>query len=285
MSTERFAILVDSCSDIPEEFIDKYKIYVVPMRLLYKGREYLDKVDISPQEVYDNMHIEVPTTSQPTVGDVASVLNRIAEDGYTTVIAIAISSGLSGSYNSMRLAAEQEKRLKVYVVDTLSIGIGAGASAIYAGSMIEQKLAASEIIEKLNKSINNARIYYSLATLEYLAKGGRIGKVAAALGFLLRIKPIITCDEEGKYTIASKVRGRAHALKELVNLTVNQAKKHVRYYILIAHGSAKEEAQKLLAELKLLLPDSLDFIFSELSPVLGVHTGPGMVGVGIYPID
>ncbi|MDO5022755.1 MAG: DegV family protein [Eubacteriales bacterium] len=285
MSQSKFAILVDSCSDVPQNIIEKENIYVVPIHLHYKNTDYLDKIDISPTEVYEKMPEDIPTTSQPSVGEIVKVLNQIADDGYETVFAIAISSGLSGTYNSMRIAANEEKRLKVIPIDTLNIGIGAGASAIYAAQLIREKLSESEILEKLRHSIAEAKVYFSVATLEYLKKGGRIGKVAAAFGSLLRINPVITCDEEGKYIVASKARGRSRSLKEVVDLAFKYAKKYVNFYVMVSHGNAKEEAQKILDELKLLLPNATNFFMTDLSPALGVHTGPGMVGAGIYPID
>lgn len=284
MNADRVAILIDSCSDVPQQYIAKHHMYVVPVRIAYEHEEFYDRVDITPQEVYDRMGREIPKTSQPSIAVIKDTLDQIAADGYDTVLAIAISSGLSGTYNAMRLIAQEEKRLKVYVLDTLNIGIGAGIEAIYAGELIDSGFSLSDILSRLEDSIRRTHIYFSVATLEYLAKGGRIGKVAAMMGTLLKIKPIITCNEEGVYVVASKVRGRAQSLSEIISIAVREAQKYVRYRIMVAQGSAREEAAKVLAELKKRLPNCVDFIESELSPALGVHTGPGLVGVGVHPL-
>ncbi|MGI6215445.1 MAG: DegV family protein [Christensenellales bacterium] len=285
MNKNKFAILVDSCSDVPQNIIEKENIYVVPIHLHYKNANYLDKIDISPEDVYARMPEDVPTTSQPSLGEIIQVLHKIADDGYETVFAITISSGLSGTFNAVSIAAKEEKRLKVIVIDTLNIGIGAGASAIYASQLINENLSESEIVERLHSSIKEAKVFFSVPTLEYLKQGGRIRKIAATIGSLLKINPVITCDEEGKYIIASKVRGRAKSIKEVVDLVFEQSKKHVKFYILVSHASAKEEAQKVFNELKRRLPNAANFFITDLSPALGVHTGPGMIGAGIYPIQ
>ncbi len=285
MSVNRVAILVDSCSDVPQHYIEQYHMYSVPVRIAYKNAEYYDRVDITPQEVYDRMGEEVPKTSQPSLEAIRDAFERIVRDGYDTVIAIAISSGLSGTYNAMRLVAEDEKRLTIHVLDSLNIGIGTGVSAIYAGMLLEQGLSVDEVLAKLAASIPHTHIYFSVATLDYLAKGGRIGKVSAVMGTLLKIKPIITCNEEGVYVVAAKVRGRAQSIAEIINIAVREAGKYIRYQVMVAHGSAKEEARHALEELKRRLPNCENFIESELSPALGVHTGPGLLGIGVHPLS
>lgn len=285
MSNNRVAILVDSCSDVPQQYVERYRMYMVPMRIVYPNAEYLDRVNITPQEVYDRMPGEVPKTSQPNIETIKETIDRIITDGYDTVLAIAISSGLSGSFNVMRMIAEEEKRIQIYALDTLNIGIGTGIAAIYAGELIEKGLSVSEILHSLEVVIPRTHVYFSVATLEYLARGGRIGKVAAVMGTLLKIKPIITCnEEEGVYVVAAKVRGRAQSLAEMISIAVREAQKYVKYRILVAHGSAKEEMMKVLEELKRRLPNSIEFIEAELSPALGVHTGPGLIGVGVQPL-
>lgn len=283
MSASSVAILIDSCLDIPKEYIQKHNMYVVPVRILYKDGEFRDRVDITPQEVYRRMSAEVPKTSLPDYRDVKAVLDQIVADGYDTVLAITMSSGLSGTCNSLRLMAQEEQRVKMYVVDTLNIGIGAGIQAIFAGEMLSEGKPLSELIAALENSIKRTHIYFSVATLEYLRRGGRIGKVAAAIGTLLNIKPIITCNEEGVYVTCAKTRGHAQSIAEIIKLATKDAGQYVKYRIMVAHGDALQEAQQVLETLKQRLPACQEFILSELSPALGVHTGPGLVGVGVHP--
>jgi DegV family protein with EDD domain len=284
MSDKRIAILVDSGCDVPKEYLERYPFYMVPLKIIYRDGEYLDGITISPQEVYDRFEMEVPKTAQPSLEDMIRALKQIKEEGFTTVLCISISSGLSGTHNAMRLAAQEVDGLEIHFLDTLNIGIGAGVHAMYAAELLEQGLPLDEILEKVKDSIANTRIYYEVASLEYLAKGGRIGKVSAMLGSLLKIKPIITCNEEGQYVTATKARGHVAALATLIRLAIDEAKKWTRFRVIVAHGGAKEEGTRILEELKRRLPNAVDYILSQISPALGVHTGPGLIGVCVHPI-
>ena len=222
MNPQKIAIMTDSCTDVPQELVEQYQMYVVPMRVIYHDREYTDKVDITPQQVYDRLEEEVPHTSLPSIDTVCDVLSRIEQAGYEHVIAVSISGALSGTGNAMRLAAEQFPNLDCRVIDTLNIGIGAGFQAIYAGRLIEQGLDMEEICRKIQYSVEHTRVYFCLATLEYLRKGGRIGRVASMLGSVLNLKPIISCDADGAYYVVSKARGRVKSIAETVALALKQ---------------------------------------------------------------
>ncbi len=281
MNDQKIAILVDSCTDVPDSFIDEYQIFMVPMKIVYRDNEFEDRVNISAQQVYDRLVDEVPKTATPTAGILMNAFEDIREKGYESVIAVSISSGLSGTYSLVCETAKRFPELRVEAVDTRSIGIGAGIQAIYAGKLIKQGLPFEVIVKKLRDSAEHSRVYFCLSTLEYLKRGGRIGKVAAILGSILHIKPVITCNQEGAYCIAATVRGRAKALAETINLAIGNLRENVEYTIAVAHGSAVEEASRVLEELKKRLPDCSMFIECEVSPALGVHTGPGLVGVGV----
>ena len=274
MNPQKIAIMTDSCTDVPQELVEQYQMYVVPMRVIYHDREYTDKVDITPQQVYDRLEEEVPHTSLPSIDTVCDVLSRIEQAGYEHVIAVSISGALSGTGNAMRLAAEQFPNLDCRVIDTLNIGIGAGFQAIYAGRLIEQGLDMEEICRKIQYSVEHTRVYFCLATLEYLRKGGRIGRVASMLGSVLNLKPIISCDADGAYYVVSKARGRVKS-DQLIEISCDG----------MANGSAREEAAKLAQELRQRLPDAQLFLECEVSPALGVHTGPGLLGIGVHVVE
>ena len=285
MNPQKIAIMTDSCTDVPQELIEKYQMYVVPMRVIYHDREYTDKVDITPQQVYDRLEEEVPHTSLPSIDTVCDALSRIEQAGYEHVIAVSISGALSGTGNAMRLAAEQFPGLDCRVIDTLNIGIGAGFQAIYAGRLIEQGLDMDEICRKIHYSVEHTHVYFCMATLEYLRKGGRIGRVASMLGSVLNLKPIISCDADGAYYVVSKARGRVKSIAETVALALKQVQGNAKYCIAVANGSAREEAAKLAQELKQRLPDAQLFLECEVSPALGVHTGPGLLGIGVQVVE
>ncbi len=285
MDDHKTAILVDSCNDVPEEYLARYPMYRVPVKIIYRDREYDDRVDITPQEVYDRLEEEVPRTSLPDEGAVRDAFDRILADGYDTVLCVTISGALSGTGNVVRLTAEQyQDRLRIFFVDTKNIGLGSGMQAMLAGKLLQEGEPAERIHEKVLESVKASRIFFCLSTLEYLAKGGRIGKVSAVLGSLLHLKPIITCNREGAYIVASKVRGRARAIAEMINLAAAEAGRHVRYALAVVQGSAKEETQGVIAEIRRRLPDCGQIIEGDVSPALVVHTGPGLIGIFVQAL-
>jgi DegV family protein with EDD domain len=273
----KIALVTDSSCDLTEEIIKKYNIKVVPLRIIYKDKEYIDRVNISPQQVYDNLSVEVPTTSMPSMGDIDTVFNDIESEGYTHVIAITISSGLSGTYNTIKLVSESHPNLITCVFDSKSLSAGLGALVDKCGHLIAEGKSFEEIVNTLPSIKERISVYYVLETLEYLKKGGRIGKVAGTIGELLNLKPIISVDEEGKYFTYAKVRGRRQSINKLIDIG-DEVLKTTKATIFILHGDALEEGQKLykLFENKNNV-NSLHF--GDISPALGVHTGPGLLAL------
>lgn len=285
MNPQKIAILTDSCTDVPGAFAAQHNIFIVPVRVIYREQEYIDRVNITPQEIYDRLETEVPHTSLPTSEDLRAALARIQSEGYEQVLAVSISSGLSGTANAMRMAAKEFPGLRFRLIDTLNIGIGAGLQAIYASKLVEQGFDMDEICRKLTLSVEHTKVFFCVATLEYLRKGGRIGRVASAVGTILNLKPIISCDEKGMYYVVAKARGRAKSISEAVSLALKQVRGDMRYCVAVANGNAREEAQRLMAELKAKLPDCSMFLESEVSPALCVHTGPGLLGICVQLIE
>ena len=284
MNQNKIAVLVDSCTDVMTEQIDKLGIYSVPVTIIYSDGEYRDKIDISIEEIYERLPLETPRTSLPSGDIVMDTFDRIKRDGYEKLLIISISSALSGTHNMMRVMAESYEGLDIHVIDTRSISYGAGAQAVLAADLAEQGFTMEEIIDALEISIRDSGIFFCLSTLEYLARGGRIGKVSAVLGSILKIKPVITCNAEGAYAIAAKVRGRANAIAETIQLAVAHAKKHLECSVAVIDGNAKEEAARVMQQLKELIPNCKSFIEGTVGPALGVHTGPGLLGIYVQAL-
>lgn len=284
MNQNKIAIMVDSCTDVSEELLIKMGIYAVPITIIYKDGEYRDKIDITSQEVYDRLPFETPKTSLPSGESISNAFNQIKQDGYEKLIIISISSALSGTYNMMNIMADEFTDLKIKVIDTKNISYGAGAQAVLAANLAQKGFGFEDIIEKIETSLRESKIYFCLSTLEYLARGGRIGKVSAVLGSLLKIKPIITCNEEGAYVIAAKVRGRAQAIAETINFAVREAGKHVACTVAVIEGNAKEEAARVLEEVKRRIPNCKSFNEGTVGPALVVHTGPGLLGIFVQAL-
>ena len=163
MNKEKIALLVDSGTDVPQDVIDTYGIYMVPLQIIYKNRTYTDKIDITPEEVYQRFSEEIPSTSLPDGQTIKKTIDQIKADGFEKVLIVTISSGLSGTYNVMRLLGEAESEIDVYVLDTKSIGIGAGLQAIRAAELIAADTAWQPFIAQLEKEIKQNKVLFNVA--------------------------------------------------------------------------------------------------------------------------
>ncbi len=277
---EKIAILTDSGSDVPKSMSDQYPIFVLPLQVNYKDKSYRDGVDIDSKTVLENLKTEVPTTSLPFGDDLVKLIQTIKDQGFTRIIGVILSSGLSGTFNMIQLHAK-ESEVPMEVFDTKNIGIGSGLTAIRAAKWVSEGLDYDQVVANIKESIKNTHVYFVLSTLEYLIRGGRIGKVSGFLGTALELKPLITCDQEGIYTTVAKVRGRNKSIRTLFETACSYLKKDQHYLIGVAHANAPEEAQAFKEDLEKHFKDQATFFLSEISPALGVHTGPGLLGFGI----
>ncbi|WP_329385890.1 DegV family protein [Anaerofustis butyriciformans] len=282
---EKIAIITDSGTDVPPKYIEKYNMYVVPLIVNYNNQSYRDGIDININTICEKLKEEVPTTSLPSIDDIMETFERVLTDGYKKVIVVTISSGLSGTHNAMRIASESfEDKLDIMLVDTKNIDIGAGFTAIRAGELIEQGYSFEEIKEELDDVINNTKVYFCVKTLEYLRKGGRIGLVASVVGTALDLKPVISCNSDGIYYVVSKARGRKKSLKKAINEAKEYAKQFEEYNIAVVNVWSKEEAKEIEDNIKNDFPNVKSVFVGSISPALAVHTGPGLIGVGVQKI-
>jgi DegV family protein with EDD domain len=281
MAQEKIAILVDSGSDVPKEYRDKYHMYVAPLTIIYKDAEYRDGIDIQPEDVFARFAEEIPSTSLPSPSAITELFKQIKANGYEKVVVVAISSGLSGTFEALASFGPNPEGLEARYIDTKNIGIGSGFSAIRAGELIEQGLTFDEVCREVEETARRTKLFFCVSTLEYLVKGGRIGRVSGMVGTILDLKPVIACGEDGIYYTVAKARGRKKSLKLALDEAVKFAAGAKEYNIAVMHGAAQEEADELLAALKVALPDHRIAIAGQITPVLVVHTGPGLIGVGI----
>lgn len=281
MAADKIAILVDSGCDVPLEYREKYQMYLAPLTIIYKDAEYRDGIDIDPQTVFARFSEEIPSTSLPSPATVVGLFKQIKADGYEKVLVVAISSGLSGTFEMLRNFGPQPEGLEAYYVDTKNIGIGSGLTAIRAGELIEQGLTFEEVCRQVEVVVKNTKVFFCVATLEYLMKGGRIGLVSGMAGMLLDVKPVISCNEDGVYYTVAKARGREKSLRLALEKAVEFAAGAEEYNIAVVQGAAETEAKALMADMKYRLPDFHLAIEEQLTPVLVVHTGPGLIGIGV----
>ena len=287
MSTDKIAILIDSGTDVPPKLIEKYHMFVAPLRIIFSDGEYDDGIDLKAQELYQRLPHEIPKTSLPSAESVLHALDQIRAEGYNKVLIVTISSGLSGTHNMLTLLASNIKDLDIYVYDTRNIALGSGFSAIQAAEYIAEGMDWHTLKRTLIAQTSKSKVFYCLDTLEYLQKGGRIGLVTAMLGTALNLKPIISCNAEGVYYTVAKVRGRQQSLKKVIDLAAKFAGNAKKYNIaLIGSGQmGLNDAASIRDEVLKRLPNPVMFIEGELGCCLGVHVGPGLVGVGVQILD
>jgi len=274
---DKIALLTDSACDLPAEIIGEYGINVLPLKIIYGQEEFGDRVDIQPNEVYERMPEQIPTTSMPSLQDITDMFSKLRAQGYRQVLAVHISSGLSGTFDAVKIAAKEFSDLLIEVFDTKNLSMGEGFLVYNAARDIQAGLNWENVCANLAAQQSKIKTFYVLETLEYLRRGGRIGKVAAVLGEILHIKPIISVDNEGKYFVYARTRGRQQSIQKLKEIAENAAQ-NGRIKLAIMHGGAEAEAQKLKEKLS-TLPNVVEVIFGQISPALGVHTGPGLIGV------
>ena len=280
---EKIAIITDSTCGVPDEYLKKYSnIEVMRLKIIYGKDEFTDGIDITADEVYTRLLAgEVPTTSMPSVQDAVDVMEKLSNEGYTHVIGMFISSGLSGTMNSFRIAANQfEDKLKAFIYDSKMISMAVGLIVMEAARLIEENKSYEEVIKAIPVMKKNMTMYFSVDTLEYLIKGGRVGKVSGAIGQMLNLKPIITMDDEdGKYVTASKVRGSKKALSEMIKLGTEALDKG-KSKVVVMTGTMKDEAVKLLDVFKEHKNATLNYL-GAFTPVIGVHAGPKIIAFAI----
>lgn len=288
MIPQKIALLTDSCADLSPELAAENHIYMVPLRILCTDGEYFDGVNIFGKDIYARLHAgELPQTSLPAGESIEKILRQIVMDGYDGVIAVMLSGGLSGTYNLVRLIGEECRgMLPVKVFDSVSGSLGMGMTLLQAAEDIRNGMGWEELTERrLPQLIAGSHPFFSVDTLEYLHKGGRIGKVTATAGMLLQIKPILTFAEDGQLTSVAKVRGRHQVIDKLVELVVKSCGGHKRYNLAVANGGAPAEMELVRQKLTAALPDYDHIWEGEIDGTLSVYIGDGVLGAAVQILD
>lgn len=272
----KIAILTDSGSNLKLETMKQYKnLFIVPLIITIDNKSYRDQIEISSSEIYEKLDTHDIKTSLPNMSDVDEKIKEIKEAGFTDVIVINISSGLSGTFNAIRLHLEKETELNIHMYDSKTLAAGQGLLVEEALELINQNKTVEEIIAALDEQrYTNSLAMYTINTLKYLKKGGRIGKVEGTIGDVLNIKPIITVDEKGVYQTLSKTFGLKRALINMKNFLEDKFQ-NLKIDLTIHYGNDLEKAKELADRLMKAL-NIRNLKITELTPVLGIHTGPDM---------
>lgn len=272
------SVVTDSTADIPSEVGRELGIVVVPLTVHFGGEVYRDGVDLSADEFYHKLKDSptLPTTSQPSAGSFAQVYSDLAAET-NEIISIHISAKLSGTYNSAVLGREEAaKSCRIEVIDSLQASMGVGLIAIAAAKLARQGVSLDPISEMVRHAIPRTHFFGTVDTLEYLRKGGRIGKAQAFLGTLLHIKPLIAC-RNGEVHPLERVRSRKRALERLVELVKGFG--HIEELAII-HSTTPDEAETLLGHLEPAFPKERAYR-ARCGPVIGTYLGPGALAVAL----
>ena len=279
MSKEKIAVLVDSGCDISQDCLEKYGLWLLPLHIDYPEKAYLDGVDIDPQMVYDRYPKDYPKTSTPSLQEVLDKLEEIADAGFDKVIAVCISSGLSGTWNAIRVASEQQERVEVFVYDTKNISIACGLLGIWASYKVSQGCSFAEICQALQDKAYDSKVMFYMDSLEYLKRGWRIGTVTSVIGQMLKIRPIISCNKEGIYYTVALIRGSRQGKDKLLKEMLRFCRGH-KVWLGIGHGAAPDEAKRMEQMVLEELGDSGEVLYNkQIAATLALNTGPGLVGV------
>ena len=279
LSAENTAIVLDSTADCPDAQARHPNWRMVPLYVRFGDETLKEYVDISPEEFYRRLREapEPPRSSQPTPADFAAVYEELA--GYECVLPVLLSAKLSGTCESARLGAESLGDARVTVIDS---GVTSGGTVILADA-IQRRLAAGTTMEKIDGLVERFTrtrgLLFTVETLEYLVRGGRVGKARGLAGQLLSVKPILGFEDGEVAPPLKRVRGRAKALAELEEIFGADTDDSPDLHMGVGHADAPDDAAKLVERIRAARPSASLDIVTTLGPVIGTHGGPGTLGL------
>lgn len=280
-----YRITTDTMADLPEEYLRAHKIETISLSYLLDGVHY-DKTNSLPsKQFYDRMRAgAAPTTSQFNPEDAIEAFSRLIDQTGEDILHLSFSSGLSGSYNSARVAAEELKGKypgrKIYVVDSLCASMGQGLLLYKAVQLKENGMEIDALRDYLENTKLNLCHIFTVEDLEYLHRGGRVSKAVAVIGGMLNIKPVLHVDNEGHLVPFDKVRGRRKSLTALVDAMGRQmgAWRDKNDIVFISHGDSEEDA-RFVASLVRERFGIDQFMINYVGPTIGAHSGPGTIAL------
>jgi DegV family protein with EDD domain len=281
----KIAIVSDSTAFLPMELVKQYNLTIAPLVVIWDEKNFEDGVDIHPSEFYTRLRSSktMPSTSQVSVGVMHSVFQNMVDHGYD-VLGIFISSKLSGTMQSAMQAREMMGAAgeKVTIVDSLSTSMIMGFLILAAARALASGATLGECLALVEKTRNNSGIFFAVDTLEFLHRGGRIGGAQRFIGSALNLKPILTL-KEGKVEGIERIRTKSKAHDRLLELVSEKVVGKQNIRLATVHADAPGDAEALLARASKQF-NPVETLCSELSPVIGTHTGPGTVGLA-YSFD
>jgi DegV family protein with EDD domain len=277
-------LVTDSTADVPREIREKLGIEMVPLKVIFGEQSYLDNITLQPAQFYEKLTTfsGLPTTSQPSPADYFDLFKKLTDEGHS-VISIQLSGALSGTYQSAMIAKSMlENDADVTVIDSKSASYGYGMMVVAGAQMALAGATKEEIIAEVSRMRRQLKLYFLVDTLEYLQKGGRIGKASAVLGSLLNIKPILSIDNEGVVFPLEKVRGQKRAMSTIADMLYADFA-DVPVNLTVATTPGYTSGAEQMIELLRNRLNVRTFLETEIGPVVGTHAGPGTIGLFVTP--
>ena len=273
----KVALVTDSTTYLPQEYLEKYPIQVAPIMIIWSGQELRDGIDIKPEEFYARLRTskESPGTSQPSPQLFKEIFARLLAEGYD-ILGVFISSKFSGTFAAAKQAQAMLPGSKIEIIDSLTGSMGAGWPILSTARAAIGGASLAECKALVLRALEHTGILLMVDTLDYLHRGGRIGGAQRFLGNLLNMKPILEV-VEGSFIGLERVRTRHKALARLVELLEERIAKRKPVHLAALHASARETAEKMLQE-AVVRVNPIETLIADVSPGVGVHLGPGAAG-------
>jgi len=277
----KVSIVTDSTSSMTQAMGQEYGVHVIPVYITFGTQTYLDGVDLDSELFYRLLRgsKELPTTSQPTPGDFVEIYSALSEQA-EAIVSIHLSHKMSATLDSALAASKQLPDVPIHVIDSRSVSMGLGLMTIAAARAAAAGQDAAQVVRLVEGLIQKMNVIFTVETLEYMHKGGRIGGAVALLGFALSIKPVLYV-RDGQVEPLEKPRTRKRAVGRVLDLMAEQVGSSKAVHATVLHCDAPDEVQ-VLAEQVAACFHCVELLTAEAGPIIGTHAGPGTLGVAFY---
>jgi len=274
------AVVTDGAACMPPEVVGKYEIHVVPFQLNWEGESLRDGVDITPTEFYRRLRVakRLPTTSQPAVGEFVKLFSRLSQEA-EAIASIHIAQEFTGTYKAALLAAQEGAKVPIEVMDSRTAAMAQGFVVLEAARAVAQGADLTEVVRRVKALIPRVHLLACLDTLEYLRRSGRVRNLVALLGSALSIKAVFHL-YDGQVRLFKQVRSRERAMEAMMGALPKRAQKK-GLHVAVLHADAPAEAKDMEEAIASRF-DCREVYIAEFTPVMGVHTGPGVLGLAFY---
>jgi DegV family protein with EDD domain len=280
---DKVVVVTDSTSNLPSDVVSNLGIPIIPLKVHWSDETYIDGVTLDSEQFYQWLQEreDFPSTSQPSAGEFVTFFESVAEKHPSaTILGVFISSELSGTWLSANQAKAMLPEINIQIVDSRSVSLGLGFQVIAAHQLAQDDVPLDDIVAHIQRVRDNTSLVFTVDTLEYLHRGGRIGGAARLLGSALNLKPLLTI-EDGRVEVLEKIRSRGKAIQRMLKLAEETLDGQRPVAAGIIDVDAANVAEEVTAEvMKRLKPKQ--FYRTAVTPVVGGHAGPGTIGLGFY---